>query len=138
MCKILYRELQKWNPLLIIGETSQKDRQKIIKFFNEDDIHRILVCSDAAEYGVNLQRASVIVHYDQAWSISKMTQREGRAHRIGQKQSVLVVTLLAKSTMDMYVRRVLHAKRGLSNALFGDAPMTLTDVRGMLNDNKER
>lgn len=88
--------------------------------------------TSAGQFGLNIQRASVIFHYDQEWSLAKMQQRDGRAHRIGQKDSVLVYNLLAKGTVDYYVKKVLHAKAELSNQLLGDTPISMGDIREML------
>ena len=88
--------------------------------------------SSAGAYGLNLQAASVVINYDQAWSIAKMKQREGRAHRMGQKQSVQIINLLAKGTVDYYVKKILHAKAELSNQILGDTPISMGDIREML------
>jgi SNF2 family DNA or RNA helicase len=66
------------------------------------------------------------------WSIAKYQQRIGRAHRIGQKKSVLVYNLLAKGTIDYYVKKILHGKSELSAQVLGDAPITMGDVKEML------
>ena len=88
--------------------------------------------TSAGQFGLNIQRASVIFHYDQEWSLAKMQQREGRAHRIGQKDTVLVYNLLAKGTIDYYVQKVLHKKAELSNQLLGDTPISINDIKNIL------
>ena len=118
MANILERELKEWTPLKITGEVKQ--REDIVKKFNEDSENRILVMTSAGQYGLNIQAASVVIHYDQEWSLAKMSQREGRAHRIGQKNTVLVYNLLAKGTVDEYISRVLRKKQQLSRDILGD------------------
>ena len=132
MCKILNRELKRWNPLMIIGEISSEGRKKVVEEFKTDPEKNLLIMSSAGAFGLNLQVASVIIHYDQPWSLSKMQQRDGRAHRIGQKDSVLVYNLLAKGTVDYYVKKVIHGKAELSNKILGDVPITMTDITQML------
>ena len=117
MSNILYSELQKYNPCLFTGDTPQKERQNIIKEFNDVDKSKILIMSPAGGEGLNLQRANYIIHYDLPWSVSKIEQREGRAHRIGQKNKVTVFMLIVKNSIDEYVFKVLHKKQKLSDIL---------------------
>lgn len=131
MADILERELAEWKPLKISGKIKEEYRDVVAKF-NEDESRRVLVMTSAGQFGLNIQRASVIFHYDQEWSLAKMQQRDGRAHRIGQKESVLVYNLLAKGTVDYYVKKVLHAKAELSNQILGDTPISMTDITKML------
>ena len=91
--------------------------------------------TSAGQFGLNVQRASIIFHYDQEWSLSKMQQREGRAHRIGQKDKVMVYNLLAKGTVDYYVKKVLHAKAELSDEVLCDTLITIDDLKIMLQDS---
>jgi len=130
MANILERELKDWAPLKISGET--KDRQDIVNKFNNGEENKILIMTSAGQYGLNIQRASIIFHYDQEWSLAKMLQREGRAHRIGQKETVLVYNLLAKGTLDYYVKKVLHAKAELSAQVLGDVPISMGEIKEML------
>ncbi len=130
MCKILHREIP--NSLMLIGETPDKERRELICEFSEGNQKNILILSSAGQFGLNLQCADVLINYDQAWSLAKMLQREGRAHRIGQKKSVLVYNLLAKGTVDYYVKKVLHAKAELSNQVLGDTPISMEQIQEML------
>ena len=74
----------------------------------------------AGGFGLNLQRANYIIHYDLPWSISKMEQREGRAHRIGQKNNLTIFRLIVQKTVDEYVLKVLHKKQIMSEDILGD------------------
>ena len=131
MADILERELAEYKPLKISGTIKEEYRDVVAKF-NEMDDHRVLIMTSAGQFGLNIQRASVIFHYDQEWSLAKMQQRDGRAHRIGQKDTVLVYNLLAKGTVDYYVKKILHAKAELSNQILGDTPISMGDIREML------
>ena len=130
MCKILHREIP--NSLMLIGETSDNARRELIKEFSEGTQKNILILSSAGQFGLNLQCADVLINYDQAWSLAKMLQREGRAHRIGQKKSVQIFNLLGKGTVDYYVKKVLHAKAELSNQILGDTPISMNQIQEML------
>jgi len=131
MADILERELVEWQPLKISGKVADK-YQDIVVRFNDVDTHKVLIMTSAGQFGLNIQRASVIFHYDQEWSLAKMEQRIGRAHRIGQTDKVLVYNLLAKGTVDYYVKKVLHAKAELSNQILGDTPISMEQIQKML------
>lgn len=118
MADILERELKDYAPLKITGEVDK--REGIVRAFNDKPEHRLLIMTSAGQYGLNIQAASVVIHYDQEWSLAKMEQRVGRAHRIGQKLNVLEYNLLMRGTMDEYVRKVLRKKQELSKELLGD------------------
>jgi len=121
MADILIRELSDFNPLLISGKVDNNTRQENVHKFQDDtQNHKVLVMTEAGAYGLNLQKANYIIHYDLPWSISKMEQREGRAHRIGQKQNVTIYNMLALGTVDEYVYKVLMKKQRLSENILGD------------------
>lgn len=117
MADILLRELDKFKPLKITGQTSSEDRRRIIKAFQTGDQNKILIMTEAGSEGINLQRASLVFNYDLPWSVGKFNQRVGRAHRLGQTQPVFVYNLLAQGTVDMYVKRRLYKKQALSEDL---------------------
>jgi SNF2 family DNA or RNA helicase len=131
MADILERELSGYKPLKISGKIKEK-YSDIVARFNNNDEHRVLIMTSAGQFGLNIQRASVIFHYDQEWSLAKMQQREGRSHRIGQERSVQIINLLARGTVDYYVKKVLHAKVDLSNQMLGDTPIGMDQIQEML------
>lgn len=120
MADILIRELSKYKPLLISGKVSNEERKTNVDKFQENDENQILVSTEAGGFGLNLQRANYVIHYDLPWSISKMEQREGRAHRIGQKSNLTVFRLIVQNTVDEYVLKVLHKKQKMSDDILGD------------------
>ncbi len=131
MADILERELAEWKPLKISGKIKEEYRDVVARF-NEVDDHKVLIMTSAGQFGLNIQRASVIFHYDAEWSLAKMQQREGRAHRYGQKDTVLVYHLLAKGSIDYYIQKVLRSKQQLADQILGDTPITLEDIQDML------
>jgi len=138
MAKILQRELAQYKPLLLIGETSTEQRQHNVHAFTNNDSHQLIIITSAGEFGINLQRASLIIHYDLPWSIAKIEQREGRCHRIGQHENVTIFNLLMSKTIDEYVLKVLHKKQQISRDLLGDkekikkVKISRRDVKQML------
>jgi hypothetical protein len=94
---------------------------------------RILLCTDAASEGLNLQAAGAIINYDLPWSPSKVEQRIGRIDRIGQELTeVLVVNLFLKDSVDDKVYRALRHRCGLFEHFVGAMQPVLARARRML------
>lgn len=121
MLQILRRELEKYNPWVIWGEVDSADRMKAVQEFNNKEGGAVIIMTEAGAYGLNMQSASYVFHYDAPWSIAKLQQREDRAHRIGQNKPVTVYNLIAKNTIDEYVMKVLHRKQKVSVDILKDA-----------------
>lgn len=96
----------------IDGNTPQGDRQGLCKKFQEDnDKHRVAVLSiTAAGVGLTLTRASVVLFAELYWNPGTLLQAEDRAHRIGQRNCIVVNYLLAKKTLDESMWRAVRRK----------------------------
>ena len=64
---------------------------------------RILVCTDAAGEGINLQSCHILVNWDIPWNPNRLEQRMGRVHRYGQKHDVMVINMVAGNTREGHV-----------------------------------
>ncbi len=84
----------------------------INSFVNQLDV-RVFLSTEAGGVGLNLQVASTIINYDLPWNPAKLQQRVGRLHRIGQKNTVTCINLLAKNTIEEHVVDVLNEKTAL-------------------------
>lgn len=104
----------------VVGDMSALERAADVQAFQEGR-YKAMVMTEAGAYGLNLQAASVIVHYDLPWSVAKLEQREGRAHRLGQTKPVTVYELIASGTIDEYVSKTLRKKHRVANEVLGDA-----------------
>ncbi len=94
---------------------------------------RVLICTDAASEGLNLQSAGAVINYDLPWNPSKVEQRIGRIDRIGQKYAeIRVVNLFLEHSVDDQVYRVLRARCGLFEKFVGAMQPVLAYARGML------
>ena len=120
MAVILMRELASYKPLLIAGGVKDDERDENRHAFNTDDEHRLLIMTSAGNMGLNLQRASIVIHYDLPWSMAMAEQREDRAHRNGQTRNVLVYRLLVEDSIDEYNLLVLNRKKVTSDSVLGD------------------
>ena len=91
------------NPEAIVtihGGTKRDERKKAQALFRSDKDVRVLVATDAAGEGVNLQCAHLMVNYDLPWNPNRMEQRFGRIHRIGQTEVCHLWNLVAKETRE--------------------------------------
>ncbi len=90
----------------IHGGTHRDERIKIQALFRSDPDVRVLIATDAAGEGVNLQNANLMVNYDLPWNPNRLEQRFGRIHRIGQQEVCHLWNLVAKETRegDVYFR----------------------------------
>lgn len=86
----------------------------------------VLVCTDLASEGLNLQRAGVIVHYDIPWNPVKLDQRNGRAWRIGQRRdSVLAIYFVPRNRRTRILETVVAKSRTRRRLLDGQRPEPL-------------
>ena len=104
----------------IHGGTHRDERRKVQGLFRSDPDVRILIATDAAGEGVNLQNANLMVNYDLPWNPNRLEQRFGRIHRIGQQEVCHLWNLVAKETRegDVY-HRLLQKLETESDALKG-------------------
>jgi SNF2 family DNA or RNA helicase len=137
MADILATELAEYNPLVIQGSVDSQMRKAYVDEFTTDQNRKILIMTEAGTYGLNVQAATYVFHYDAPWSVSKLEQREGRAHRVGQDKPVTVYHLVAKNTIDEYILKVLAKKKGMSVDILGDEPeekLDLADIEEILDE----
>ena len=90
----------------IHGGMGREDRRKAQSLFTQDRDVEVLVATDAAGEGINLQRAHLMVNYDLPWNPNRLEQRFGRIHRIGQTEVCHCWNLVAAKTRegDVYGR----------------------------------
>ena len=86
--------------ITIHGVTHRDERRRLQALFRSDPAVRILVATDAAGEGVNLQNANLMVNYDLPWNPNRLEQRFGRIHRIGQQEVCHLWNLVAKETRE--------------------------------------
>lgn len=104
----------------IHGGMKREDRRRTQEAFRSDPTVQILVATDAAGEGVNLQRANLMVNYDLPWNPNRIEQRFGRIHRIGQKQTCFLWNLVAHTTREGKVFERLFEKIEQQRGVYGD------------------
>ena len=115
--------------VVIHGGVHRDDRRKAQALFRSDPNIRVLVATDAAGEGINLQNANLMVNYDLPWNPNRLEQRFGRIHRIGQQEVCHLWNLVAKETRegDVYFR-LLEKLEVVSEALHGQVFNVLGEV----------
>lgn len=94
----------------IQGGMLRDERHKVEEQFKQDVYVRILIATDAAGEGINLQRAHLMINYDLPWNPNRLEQRFGRIHRIGQTEVCHLWNLVASQTREGYVFQRLFSK----------------------------
>jgi SNF2 family DNA or RNA helicase len=114
----------------IHGGIGREERRKAQEKFTHDKEVEILVATDAAGEGINLQRAHLMVNYDLPWNPNRLEQRFGRIHRIGQTEVCHLWNLVAKETRegDVYLR-LLEKLAEEREALGGEVFDVLGELR---------
>ncbi len=99
----------------IHGGVGREERLKVQEAFRHDPEVKVLLATDAAGEGINLQRAHLMVNYDLPWNPNRLEQRFGRIHRIGQTEVCHLWNLVADETREGDVYRRLLDKLDQAN-----------------------
>ena len=94
----------------IHGGMLRDERRKVEELFRQDKNVRILIATDAAGEGINLQRAHLMINYDLPWNPNRLEQRFGRIHRIGQTEVCHLWNLVSQETREGMVFQCLFNK----------------------------
>jgi SNF2 family DNA or RNA helicase len=103
----------------IHGGMGREERQKAQESFKHDPNVQVLLATDAAGEGINLQRAHLMVNYDLPWNPNRLEQRFGRIHRIGQTEVCHLWNLVAEGTREGDVYHRLLDKLELARKALG-------------------
>jgi superfamily II DNA or RNA helicase len=118
----------------IHGGLGREERRVIQEAFTQDKEVEILVATDAAGEGINLQRAHLMVNYDLPWNPNRLEQRFGRIHRIGQTEVCHMWSVVAEETREGDVYRRLLEKLEVERAALGGG---VFDVLGQVFEGAE-
>jgi len=94
----------------IHGGMDYKERARQVASFRDPDGARIMVATDAAGEGINLQFCWLLINYDIPWNPARIEQRMGRVHRYKQEHDVLLINIVASQTREGRVLKVLLEK----------------------------
>ncbi len=108
-----------YNVVTIHGGMDVDERRTAQRSFAEPDT-QILIATDAAGEGINLQFCRLLINWDIPWNPNRLEQRMGRIHRYGQKQDVLVFNMVANNTKEGKVLERLLTKLDVIRESIGD------------------
>lgn len=111
-------EFKEYNPLHIWGQMSQIELEEQKNHFQNDPGFQVLFgVIQAAGTGITLNEASTVVFLDLPWNRATMEQAEDRAHRIGTKKTVTVISLLMKDSYDEALHKMIISKQAMGEIL---------------------
>jgi superfamily II DNA/RNA helicase len=115
------KAIKKWRYKVVTihgGKTVDERREAQWKFATPDA--QILIATDAAGEGINLQFCRLLINWDIPWNPNRLEQRMGRIHRFGQKEDVLVFNVVASNTREGRVLETLLTKLDVIRDSMGD------------------
>ena len=117
------------------GSRTVDVRTALIEHFREEAT--ILIATEAAAEGINLQFCSLVVNYDLPWNPQRIEQRIGRCHRYGQKHDVVVINFLnERNEADHRVLELLTEKFSLFSGVFGASDEVLGSIESGVDFEK--
>ena len=119
--------------VMIHGGVKREDRRKVQELFRNDPSTRVLLATDAAGEGVNLQNANLMVNYDLPWNPNRLEQRFGRIHRIGQTEVCHLWNMVAAETREGDVFQRLFEKLEVEREALGGR---VFDILGEVFEDK--
>jgi SNF2 family DNA or RNA helicase len=109
------------------GSRSIDIRTAIIEYFRDNA--SVLIATEAAAEGINLQFCSLVINFDLPWNPQRIEQRIGRCHRYGQKHDVVVINFLnERNEADRRVYELLNEKFNLFTGIFGASDEVLGSI----------
>lgn len=123
------------NDGVISGSRQADMKAAVVEAFRDEA--SILIGTEAAAEGINLQFCSIIVNYDLPWNPQRIEQRIGRCHRYGQKNDVVVINFLNnKNAADQRVYQLLDEKFRLFSGVFGSSDEVLGSLESGVDFEK--
>ncbi len=120
---------------LITGSPTADKRAAIVDYFRDEA--SIMIATEAAAEGINLQFCNLVVNFDMPWNPQRIEQRIGRCHRYGQKYDVVVVNFLNRANAaDVRVYQLLDQKFRLFDGVFGASDEVLGAIQSGVDFEK--
>ena len=119
----------------ITGSKTADMRAALVEYFRDEA--EIMIATEAAAEGVNLQFCSLLINYDLPWNPQRIEQRIGRCHRYGQKYDVVVINFVnLKNAADQRVYQLLDQKFNLFKGVFGASDEVLGSIESGVDFEK--
>ena len=131
----LLEPLSGFSPAIFDGSLSDSQRQTLIERFQEAEEPKVLLMSvKAGGVGLTLTRANHVFHFDHWWNPAVARQAEGRAHRIGQAETVFVYDIYTNGTIEEKIRGLLAMKQQLFDEVIDD--LSSDYIKGQITDEE--
>jgi superfamily II DNA or RNA helicase len=114
--------------LFLHGRVPARRREELVARFQDGGAPVFLLSLKAGGVGLNLTRATHVVHYDRWWNPAVEDQATDRAYRIGQDRPVQVHRLVTEGTLEDRIAALLVSKRGLAEAVVGAGEAWITEL----------
>ncbi|MDG6913076.1 MAG: DEAD/DEAH box helicase, partial [Nitrososphaerota archaeon] len=116
--------------LFLHGGTPRLRREELIRRFQDPGsrAHVFLLSLKAGGVGLNLTAANHVIHFDRWWNPAVEDQATDRAHRIGQRKTVEVRTMVTAGTLEETIDQVLQEKRDLAKSVIGSGEQWLAEL----------
>lgn len=113
------------------GTIPSKDRIDIVNDFNQNDYNIFLISLKAGGFGLNITSAEIVIHFDPWWNNAVEDQATDRAHRIGQKNTIHVIKLITKGTIEEKIFEIQEKKNILINSIIRDNELEYNSISKM-------
>lgn len=131
--EVAKEKLKSYNPAYITGATKADERMKEVDRFQNDDKCRVIIGTiGAMGTGLTLTAAKNVIFLDSPWNMALKAQAEDRAHRIGTKGTVNIITLVCKNTIDERIEELVEKKGQIADALV-DGKISVDDINFLLS-----
>ena len=133
MTEVAREKLKYYNPAYITGATKADERMKEVERFQNDDKCKVIIGTiGAMGTGLTLTAAQNVIFLDSPWNMALKAQAEDRAHRIGTKGTVSVITLCCRDTIDERIEELVEKKGQIADALV-DGKISIDDINYLLS-----
>lgn len=130
MTDILQEELKQYNPAVITGDTRDRVEEQN-RFMNDPECKIIIGTIQCMGVGLTLTAADYVIFVDEPFTAAMKVQAEDRAHRIGTKNAVTIITLITRFTIDERVHDIVERKGEISEAIIDN--LDCEDLTKLLN-----
>ena len=130
MGKLLERHLTSLGvgTVFLHGKVEPRRRDQMVQAFQEGRVPVFLLSLKAGGVGLNLTRATHVIHYDRWWNPAVEDQATDRAYRIGQERPVQVHRLVAQGTLEDKIALLLERKRELADSIVGSGETWISEL----------
>ncbi len=133
MTEVAREKLKSYNPAYITGATKADERMKEVDRFQNNDKCKVIIGTiGAMGTGLTLTAAQNVIFLDSPWNMALKAQAEDRAHRIGTKGTVNIITLVCKNTIDERIEELVEKKGQIADALV-DGKVSIDDINFLLS-----